>query len=61
MINYSAIVNLLTSQITRTRYPFPGNGFLTRTITSNHYEVFSFLVEPPWNPYPPDRDPILQF
>jgi hypothetical protein len=38
--NYSAIANLLTSQITRTRSPFPSKGFLTGTITSNHYEVF---------------------
>jgi hypothetical protein len=29
-----------TTQITRTRYPFPGNGFITGTITPNHYEVF---------------------
>jgi hypothetical protein len=29
-----------TSQITRARYPFPGNGFSTGTMTSNHYEVF---------------------
>jgi hypothetical protein len=38
--NYSAIANLPTSQITRTRCPFPGNGFITGTVTSNHYEVF---------------------
>jgi hypothetical protein len=33
-INYRATADLLTSQITRTRYPFPGNGCITGTITS---------------------------
>jgi hypothetical protein len=42
-INYSAIANLPTTQITRTRYPFPGNGFITGTITSNHYSSCHFL------------------
>jgi hypothetical protein len=36
-INYSAIANISTSQITRTHYPSPGNWFITGTITSNHY------------------------
>jgi hypothetical protein len=39
-INYSTIANLPLSQITRTCYPFPDNGFITGTITSNQYEVF---------------------
>jgi hypothetical protein len=39
-INYSAIANVPTSQITRAHYPFPGNRFITGPITSNHYEVF---------------------
>jgi hypothetical protein len=39
-INYNATANLSTSQITRTRYPFPINGFITRTITSTHSDVF---------------------
>jgi hypothetical protein len=43
-INHSTIVNLPTSQITRTRYPFPGNGFITGTITSFQYGVsYHFL------------------
>jgi hypothetical protein len=61
-INYSATANLPTSQITRTRYPFPGNGFISGTITSNHYEVFlSFLAQSPWTADPPELDPIFQF
>jgi hypothetical protein len=32
-INYSIAATLPTSQITRTRYPFPGNRFITGTIT----------------------------
>jgi hypothetical protein len=61
-INYSATANLRASQITRTCYPFPGNGFITGTFTSNHHVVFlSFLVQSPWNADPPDLDPVLQF
>jgi hypothetical protein len=42
-------------------YPFPGNGFITDSITSNHYEVFlPFLVQSPWTA-PPELDPVLQF
>jgi hypothetical protein len=49
-INYSATADLPTSQIARTHYPFPGNGFIIGTITSNHYKVFlSFLVQSPCN------------
>jgi hypothetical protein len=33
---------------TSLHYPFPGNGFITGTVTSNHYEVFlPFLVQSP--------------
>jgi hypothetical protein len=39
-ISYRATTNLPTSQITMTRYPIPGNGIITRTITSNYYEFF---------------------
>jgi hypothetical protein len=61
-INYSAIANLPATQITRTCYPFPGNGFIRGTITSNHCEVFlPFLVQSPWTADPPELDPILQF
>jgi hypothetical protein len=61
-INYSAIAYLATSQITRTRYPCPGNGFITGTIDSNHYEVFlPFLVQSPWNADPPELDAIPKF
>jgi hypothetical protein len=61
-INYSTTANVPTSQITRTRYPSPGNGFVTRTVTSNHYEVFlPFLVQSPWNADPPELDQILLF
>jgi hypothetical protein len=60
-INYSAIANLSISQITRTRYPFPGNGFITGTITSNHYKVLlPFLVQSPRNADPTELGPILQ-
>jgi hypothetical protein len=59
-INYSAIANIPISQITRTHYPFPGNGFITGTITSNHNEIFlPFLIQSPWNANPPELDPIL--
>jgi hypothetical protein len=37
--SYIAIANQPSSQITMTCYPFPGNGFIPGTITSNHYEV----------------------
>jgi hypothetical protein len=61
-INFSATANLPTLQITRTRCPFPGNGFITGTITSNHYEVFlPFLVQSPWTAEIPEFDPIFQF
>jgi hypothetical protein len=61
-INYSATVNLPTSQISRIRYPCPGNGLIRGTITSNHYEVFlPFLVQSPWNADPPELDPVLRF
>jgi hypothetical protein len=43
-INYSGIANLLTSQITRVRYPLPSNGFIMGPITSNQYEVLPFPV-----------------
>jgi hypothetical protein len=38
-INYSTTANLPISRITRTRSPFPGDGFITGTTTANHYEV----------------------
>jgi hypothetical protein len=57
-----ALANLPTSQMTETCYPFPGNRFMTETITSNHYEVFlPFLVQWPWTTDPPELEPILKF
>jgi hypothetical protein len=43
-INYSATADFPTSQITRTSFPFPGNGFITGTITSDHSEVISCSI-----------------
>jgi hypothetical protein len=52
---YSAAANLLTSQITRTRCPFPGNRFMTGTVTLNHYDVFlPSVVQSPWTADPPE-------
>jgi hypothetical protein len=42
-------------------YPFPGNGFITGTVTSNHHEVLAFLDHSPWNADPLELDPVLQF
>jgi hypothetical protein len=48
-MNHRTTVNLPTSQITGTNYPFPGNGNIRGTIISNYYEVFLlFLVQSPW-------------
>jgi hypothetical protein len=61
-IIYIATANLPISQVTRKRYPFPDNGFITGTITWNHYEIFlPFLVQSLRNADPPELDPILQF
>jgi hypothetical protein len=60
--NYSTTANLHTSQIIRTGYPFPGNGFITGTITSNHYDIIlPFLVQSLWNADLPELNPNLQF
>jgi hypothetical protein len=50
-INYSAIANLPTSQITKTRYPFYGNGFITElslqiTMKSSCHFLFNQLGLP---------------
>jgi hypothetical protein len=58
-INYSATANLPTSQITRARCLFPGNGFITGSITSDRYEVLPFLVQSPWHANPPELGPVL--
>jgi hypothetical protein len=55
---YSATANPPTSQITGPHCPLPGNGFITGTITTNHYEVFlPFLVQSPWSGGPAELDP----
>jgi hypothetical protein len=60
--SYSANTNLPTSQVTRSSYPFPSNGFITGTISLNHCEVFlPLLVQSPWNADPSELDPTLQF
>jgi hypothetical protein len=56
------MANRPISQVTTIPYPFPGNGFVAGTITSNHCEVvLPFLVQSPWNADRPELGIDLQF
>jgi hypothetical protein len=66
---YSAIADLHTLQFTVAHVVgfsvstsrILATDFNTGTITSNHYEDLSFLLQSPWAADSPERDPIVQF